>query len=99
MTAIDLIRRLHAHRQWCNRKLRHAAASLSEAQLRQAFAIGQGSLWETLVHLYAAEHVWLQALNGNEKPLLVRGDAFESFEQLNITWEAQERRWQRYWRR
>ncbi|HWB12811.1 MAG TPA: DinB family protein [Pirellulales bacterium] len=73
MTAVDLIRRLHHHRAWVNGNLLMAAAELTDEQLRSPFPIGQGSVWKSLVHLYAAEYVWLEALEGNEDPL-VQGD-------------------------
>lgn len=73
MTALDLILRLHQHRAWVNGNLLAAAAQLSEEQLRSSFPIGQGSIWKSLLHLYAAEFVWLEALQGNEKSLL-QGD-------------------------
>lgn len=73
MDAIQLLRRLDQHRRWVNSNLLDAAAELSEEQLRQTFPIGQGSIWKTLLHLYAAEYQWLNALQGNESPL-VPGD-------------------------
>lgn len=69
MNACDLLRRLHQHRRWANRKLLAAAESLSDDQLKRPCNIGQGSIWKSLTHLYAAEYVWLEALEGNESPL------------------------------
>jgi uncharacterized damage-inducible protein DinB len=69
MDAISLIRRLHQHRAWVNAKLLAAVAPLDDGQLRTAYPIGQGSIWNTLLHLYAAEYVWLEALLGNEDPV------------------------------
>jgi uncharacterized damage-inducible protein DinB len=69
MDAVDLIRRLHQHRVWVNEKLLAAAALLDDAQLRRPYPIGQGSVWKTLLHLFAAEYVWLEALLGNEDPV------------------------------
>lgn len=69
MTAVTLLHRLHQHRTWVNNNLLAAAATLSDEQLRSPFPIGQGSIWKSLVHLYAAEFVWLEALLGNEEPL------------------------------
>jgi uncharacterized damage-inducible protein DinB len=66
MNAIDLIYRLHQHRAWVNEELLAAAEQLSADQLRQSFPIGQGSIWKSLLHLYAADFVWLEALQGNE---------------------------------
>jgi uncharacterized damage-inducible protein DinB len=70
MNAVELLRRLHQHRVWVNGNLLTAAANLSDEQLRSSFQIGQGSIWKSLVHLYAAEYVWLEALLGNDDPLL-----------------------------
>lgn len=69
MNSTAVIRRLHQHRAWANHRLLDAAETLSDQQLRQAFPIGQGSLWKTLLHLYAAEYVWLDALLGKEQSL------------------------------
>jgi uncharacterized damage-inducible protein DinB len=69
MDAVALIRRLHQHRAWVNEKVLASAARLDDAQLRRTYLIGQGSVWKTLLHLYAAEHVWLEALLGNDDPL------------------------------
>lgn len=108
MTSTDLIRRLHQHRQWVNHRLLAAVDSLSESQLRQPFSIGQGSIWKTLTHLYAAEYVWLATLNGDESPLTPgdtpgrlpknqEGDgAAQSLDELRSRWRELDTRWQAY---
>jgi uncharacterized damage-inducible protein DinB len=73
MNAVELLQRLHQHRAWVNGNLLTAAANLSDEQLRSPFPIGQGSIWKSLLHLYAAEYVWLEALLGKEA-FLVPGD-------------------------
>jgi uncharacterized damage-inducible protein DinB len=106
--AVDLIQRLHQHRAWVNENLRSAALQLSDEQLRRPFPIGQGSIWKSLVHLYAGEFVWLEALLGNDDPV-VRGDlprqipgnqlgegGFATLEELRHEWAQLEERWQRY---
>lgn len=74
MNVIEMVRRLHGHRAWVNRNLLDAACRLSDEQLKAAFPIGQGSVWKSLLHLYGAEYVWLEALQGNENGV-VPGDA------------------------
>ena len=64
MNAIELLQRLHQHRAWVNGNLLTAAAQLSAEKLRSPFPIGQGSIWKSLVHLYAAECVWLRSPAG-----------------------------------
>jgi uncharacterized damage-inducible protein DinB len=108
MRAMDLIRRLHEHRTWVNEQLLATCASLSDEQLQRPFSIGQGSIWKSLLHLYAAEYVWLEALLGNDDPLLpgdVRGKlpgnqqgtgGVTSFEDLRHKWAELKLRWAAY---
>jgi uncharacterized damage-inducible protein DinB len=108
MDVVDLLQRLHQHRAWVNGNLLTAAATLSDEQLRSAFQIGQGSVWRSLVHLYAAEYVWLEALLGDEDPL-VPGDllgklpgnqqgegGLTGLEDLRQKWAELEQRWVGY---
>jgi len=105
MNAVELLQRLHQHRAWVNGNLLTAAANLSDEQLRSPFPIGQGSIWKSLLHLYAAEYVWLEALLGNEG-FLVPGDlpgripgnqqgegGVTDLADLRQKWSALEQRW------
>jgi uncharacterized damage-inducible protein DinB len=108
MDAVELLKRLHQHRAWVNNNLLSAAAQLSAEQLQLPFPIGQGSIWKSLVHLYAAEYVWLETLLGNEAPL-VPGDlpdklpgnqqgegAITGLDELQHKWSILEQRWTAY---
>jgi uncharacterized damage-inducible protein DinB len=108
MNAVELLQRLHQHRAWVNGNLLAAAATLSHEQLRSEFQIGQGSVWKSLVHLYAAEYVWLEALLGNEE-FLVPGDlpgnlpgnqqgggGVTDLADLRLKWSELEKRWTGY---
>jgi uncharacterized damage-inducible protein DinB len=108
VTATTAIVRLHEHRAWVNNNLLASAATLSEAQLRQVFQIGQGSVWKSLTHLFAAEFVWLGALLGDESPL-APGDVpgqlpgnqlgdppIASIAELKERWTQLESRWSNY---
>jgi uncharacterized damage-inducible protein DinB len=105
MNSVDLIKRLHQHRYWVNHKLIATAEALSDEQLRQTFAIGQGSVWKTLVHLFGAEFVWCEALSGNPEGV-APGDIagklpgnqlgerpIASVAELKEHWVAAEARW------
>lgn len=105
MNAVELLQRLHQHRAWVNGNLLTAAATLSDEQLWSAFPIGQGSVWKSLLHLYAAEYVWLETLLGNEG-FLVPGDlpgkipgnqqgegGIAGLNDLRQKWAALEQRW------
>ena len=108
MNVVELLQLLHQHRTWVNSNLLTAAAALSDEQLRSAFQIGQGSVWRSLLHLYAAENVWLEALLGNEA-FLVPGDlpgkipgnqqgegGVTGLDDLRQKWSALDRRWVGY---
>lgn len=107
-TANSLIQRLQRHRAWVNDNLLSAASALNDEQLRRSFQIGQGSIWKSLLHLYAAEFVWLEALLGNDDPL-VQGDlpgripgnqmgegGIASLSELREKWAGLQQRWNRY---
>ena len=99
---------MHEHRIWANGVLLASARTLTDEQLRTSIPIGQGSLWATLLHLYAAEYVWLEALRGDETPLTPgdlpgelpgnqKGeDALSSLAELERAWGALDRRWNTY---
>lgn len=108
MNAVDLLLRLNQHRAWVNGNLLTAAARLSDEQLRSPFPIGQGSIWKSLLHLHAAEYVWLEALRGNEEALL-QGDVpgklpgnqqgeggIAGLDDLRQKWSALEYQWSSY---
>ncbi len=108
MEALDVIRRLHQHRMWVNAQLLSAAETLSNDDLQRTFAIGQGTLWRSLVHMYAAEWVWLATLGGDEAPVLPgdRADdlpgnqqgegGLKSLAELRSSWEQLDDRWRAY---
>jgi uncharacterized damage-inducible protein DinB len=108
MNAVELLQRLHQHRAWVNGNLLTAATTLSNEQLRSEFPIGQGSIWKSLLHLYAAEYVWLETLLGNEQ-FLVPGDlpgklpgnqqgegGVTDLADLRLKWSELEKRWTGY---
>lgn len=108
MNALAVIRRLHHHRNWVNLTLLAAVEDLAPDQLRQGFAIGQGSVWRTLTHLYAAEYVWLGTLEGDptaslpgdvpgELPGNQKGEgAITTLQELETAWRSLMVRWRDY---
>ena len=96
MTAIEIIQRLHEHRMWSNHRLLDACRPLDEPLLRQSFAIGQGSLWRTLVHLHGAERLWLDVLHNQSPTGVPNEDAFASLDELNQAWRELDQQWVTY---
>lgn len=93
MTSIDVIRRLHDHRQWANRRALDGCGGLTSEQLNQRFAIGQGSVLATLTHLYASECVWLAAIEGEVNPGSPWSLRFADLTALRAAWDALDARW------
>lgn len=108
MNASDLLRRLHEHRIWANHRFLAVTDTLTDEQLHESFEIGQGSVWKTLTHLLAAEYVWLEALLGNESPVMPgdlsdelpgnqKGkDVIADHAELRVCWNELDRRWDEY---
>ena len=108
MNSVELIRRMHQHRAWVNQQILTAAGELNQHQLQQEFAIGQGSIWRTLLHLFAAEYVWLEALQGETDPLTPGDlpgklpgnqqgtDSVTSLAELYTRWQSLQERWDDY---
>jgi len=108
MQAHELIRRLQQHRAWVNKNLLTSCKDLTEQQLHQSFQIGQGSIWKSLTHMYAAESVWLEVLLGNDRhrvqgdlPGKLPGnqqgdDRITSLDELKNKWSILEQRWDDY---
>lgn len=104
----DLIRRLHEHRAWVNDRLMDAAHRLPEEALHRELPVGQGTIFRTLCHLWAAEYVWLGVLRGNPQPLPAgdrpgepvgsqRGPGgVTTLEELIERWRATETDWREY---
>ena len=54
------IARLIAYTEWANHLALDAAEGLSAEQLRHDFKTGQQSIFETFVHMFGAEWIWLE---------------------------------------
>jgi uncharacterized damage-inducible protein DinB len=93
MEAIQILRRLHQYRAWSNRQLLNACSPLSAEQLHAPFEIGQGSVWKSLVHLLAADSLWLDAFEGRpDSPVPCEAD-FKDLQELADRWADLDRRW------
>ena len=93
MNAIALIRRLREHQIWCATWLMEAARLISEADRKRPLPIGRGTLWDSLVHLYAADSIWLAAIEGNPNPPAPSEFEFDSLDELQKAWDQLQSRW------
>ena len=108
MNSLDVVNRLHEHRAWANLRLLDAANALDEEVLRRPLAIGQGSVWKSLMHMYSAEYVWLAALGGDQQAVVPgdvpnklpgnqeAGGGIGTLAELRTNWATLEDRWRAY---
>lgn len=67
MTHLPTLRECFHYNDWARDKVLAAAQGLSAADLERPVAMGWGSLWDTLRHLYGAERYWFMRWQGEEK--------------------------------
>jgi uncharacterized damage-inducible protein DinB len=58
------IRHLFDYTEWANELTLNAAAALSDEDLRRDFKISHSSIFATLLHMAAAEWIWLERWQG-----------------------------------
>ena len=88
----DALRTHLDYTTWASRLLVDAAAQLSPEELVRDFKTADRSVLDTLVHVYAADRVWLARLSGSPIPAFVT-DADRSLSVLQKDWPALLERW------
>jgi len=88
--------RLHIdYTAWASLRLVAAASRLSPEGLNHDFRTADRSILETLVHVFAADRLWLSRLAGAPDPGFV-GDADRSLAALESAWPAVLDSWQKW---
>jgi uncharacterized damage-inducible protein DinB len=80
---------------WASRRLVNAAAELSEEELNRDFQTAYHSVLGTLVHVFAADRMWLSRMEGAPRPEFVTA-ADHSLHVLQRDWPALYGRWQEW---
>jgi uncharacterized damage-inducible protein DinB len=88
----DLLRTHIDYSAWASQRLVDAASRLSPAELSRDFETADRSILGTLVHLYAADRLWLARLNGGPHPGFIT-DADRHLRVLQNDWPALYQRW------
>ena len=87
---MDDIRGLYAYNRWANRRMLDAAAALEPAAFTKDMGSSFPSVRDTLVHILAAEWVWLSRWQGNSPTGLPSWD-LSTCEALREKWSEVER--------
>lgn len=86
-------RRFAAYNEWANARLYDAATALKDTERKKDVKGYFRSLHGTLNHLLVADRIWLYRLTGEgEAPARLDAVLFESFAELRVAREAEDRR-------
>jgi uncharacterized damage-inducible protein DinB len=88
----DVLRTQIDYTAWASMLLADAAAQLSPEELTHDFRTADGSILGTLVHIFAADRLWLERVHGRPHPVLVT-DADRSLSALQSGWPPLLQRW------
>ena len=90
--SVAVLRTHIGYTAWTSRMLVEAAAGLSREELARDFGTADKSVLGTLVHIFAADRVWLARLKG-EAPHTYVTDADYDMAVLQNDWPALHLRW------
>jgi uncharacterized damage-inducible protein DinB len=91
----EILRSHLAYTAWASRRIVAAAANLSPEEQTRNFQTADKSILGTLVHVYAADRVWLSRLTG-AAPAPFVSEADYQFSVLENDWPALLDRWQKW---
>jgi uncharacterized damage-inducible protein DinB len=91
----DALRTHIDYMAWANLRILDAAAQLSPEELAHDFGTADRSVLETLVHVFAADRIWLWRLAGGANPGFV-SDTDRSMTALQSGWPALLEGWQTF---
>jgi uncharacterized damage-inducible protein DinB len=76
MVTLELLRLLFQYNQWADRRMVDACSALTNEQFTRDLGSSFRSVRDTLVHLYGAEWVWNERIEGRSPTSLVAGTGF-----------------------
>jgi uncharacterized damage-inducible protein DinB len=76
MVTLELLRLLFQYNQWADRRMVEACSALTNEQFTRDLGSSFRSVRDTLVHLYGAEWVWNERIEGRSPTSLVAGTGF-----------------------
>ena len=86
----DDIHKLYEYNYWAKERLCEVVETLSQEQFIRDLRSSHGGIHGTLVHIMAAEEIWLKRWKGEKVGGLRKPEEFSTFETLNDHWEMVE---------
>ena len=81
---------------WASRKLVQAAAQLAPEELTRDFHTSDRSVLGTLVHVFAADRIWLGRIQGNPQAKFIDPERDMHLAILESDWPALHARWKQW---
>lgn len=90
--SVDILRLQLDYSAWASQRLLDAAAKLSQDELTRDFRTADKTVLDTLVHIYAADRIWLGRVLGEPRATFV-DPADRDLTLLQNEWPALQERW------
>jgi uncharacterized damage-inducible protein DinB len=90
--SVDTLRLQLDYSAWATQRLMDAAAKLSEEELTRDFKTADKTVLDTLVHIYAADRIWLARVTAEPRATFV-DPADRDLTLLQTEWPALHQRW------
>jgi uncharacterized damage-inducible protein DinB len=91
----EMLRTQIDYTAWASQRLVAAASQLSAEQLNRDFGTADRGVLGTLVHVFAADRIWLARLTGQPNPEFIT-DADRSLSVLENEWPLLHDRWKQW---
>lgn len=88
----DALRHHLDYTAWASKRLMDAAAELSEEELSRDFKTADKCVLDTLVHVFAADRIWLSRIQGATRATFIDPED-RSFPALQAAWPALHQQW------
>ena len=88
MVTPQYLLQLYTYNQWANNRVLNAAAALPAEDLAREHGHSWGSVHGMLVHMMAAEWIWLRRLQGQSPKTLLQPDEFPTVESVRTRWST-----------
>jgi len=89
---VDTLRLHLDYSSWATQRLMDVAAKLSEEELTRDFKTADKTVLDTLVHIYAADRIWLTRVLGEQRATFVDPED-RDLTLLQTEWPALHQRW------
>lgn len=96
MLSADILRTHLRYTAWASARLVDAAAKLHDDELTRDFGTADRSVLGTLVHVFAADRIWLDRIQGTPRAKFIDAEADMHLTVLQNDWPALLERWRAY---